>query len=262
MRLVRNFQAALAFLSRLAPSPEPYVPLADALPFFAPVGLVLGALASAASLGLCWLWGNGLVSCLAAAWLWLTALALATRAMHWDALADVADAAGSMARGERFWQIMKDSRVGAFAVLAIVAVWLGQWLCAAAHVERGGWLWLVLAPAWARGACLSLAGKASGAAASSLGQLVCAGVCRQVCGLGIAYWHRVFGVFALLALMPLAGLCLWQVVALLAAQALLHHWLGSMARREGGLSGDFLGADIELSQLLWLLLTMPACASS
>ena len=98
-----HFQAALAFLTRLAPPPEPYVALENALPFFVPVGLVLGALATAVSLGLCWLWGGGLLSCLAAGWLWLVAMALATRAMHWDALADVADAAGSLARGERFW---------------------------------------------------------------------------------------------------------------------------------------------------------------
>ena len=254
-----HFQAALAFLTRLAPPPEPYVALESALPFFAPVGLVLGALATAVSLGLHWLWGSGLLSCLAAGWLWLVAMALATRAMHWDALADVADAAGSLARGERFWQIMKDSRVGAFAVLAIVAVWLGQWLCAAAHVERGGWLWLALTPAWARGACLCLAGSVPGAAASSLGQLVCAGVRGRVAGLGIAHWHRVGGVAVLLACMAFAGLCLWQVTALLAAQALLHLWFTGLARREGGLSGDFLGADIELSQLLWLLLTMPVC---
>lgn len=262
MRLVRNFQAALAFLTRLAPPPEPYVALEAALPFFAPVGLVLGALATAVACGLCWLWGggqNGVVSCLAAGWLWLVAMALATRAMHWDALADVADAAGSLARGERFWTIMKDSRVGAFAVLAIVAVWLGQWLCVAAHVERGGWLWLVLAPAWARGACLCLAGSVPGAAASTLGQLVCAGVRGRLCGLRVAHWHRVGGVAMLLACVAFAGLCLWQVVALLTAQALLHHWSSGLARREGGLSGDFLGADIELSQLLWLLLTMPAC---
>ena len=256
MHPLRDFQTALAFLSRLVPIPAKAA-LDRALPYFVPAGLVLGCLAAGVAAGAAQLWaGTGTLVSLVAAWLWLVVMALATRAMHWDALADIADAAGSLTRGARFWEIMKDSRVGAFAVLAIVAVWLGQWVCVAAHVERGQWLWLAFAPAWARGACLCLSGQAPAAASSTLGQSVCAGVGLRHSGLNVAQWHLLSGLGLVLAWVLFARLCLWQAVALLAIQALVHCWFARLARQQGGLSGDFLGADIELAQLCFLLCTL------
>ena len=266
--MFKRLHAALAFLTRLVPPPASPVPLGDCLPFFGVAGLVPGLLATAAAMCAVGLWGASTLACLGAAWLWLAFMAWATRAMHWDALADVADAAGSMAQGPRFREIMKDSRVGAFAVLAIVAVWLGQMLCVAAHLERAGlpdlpgwhawsgFLPLCLAPAWARMACLHLAGRVPAATDSTLGCLVCDGVRQRVAGLSLAPWHALACVALVLCLVGMTPLALWQGAALLAAQALVHGWLAGLAQRNGGLSGDFLGADIELSQLVFLLLTL------
>ena len=52
------------------------------------------------------------------------------------------------------------------------------------------------------------------------------------------------------------GLSLWQGLVLIVAQYWLTRRLAAQARSQGGLSGDFLGAAIELRQLWFLLATL------
>ena len=87
------------------------------------VGAVLGLLAGIVG----WvLMAVGVPSGMAAAGV-LGALVLATGGLHEDGLADCADGFGGGTTPERRLEIMRDSRVGAFGVLALVVAGLARW---------------------------------------------------------------------------------------------------------------------------------------
>ena len=115
---------ALSFLSRLVVRPgQTAARFQDCLPAFAPAGATLGLIWTALALA-AWHFaataGVPSVFCsLVAGWIWTLALLWTTRCLHWDGVADLADACGSGAAGERFWQIMRDSRLGALGALAV-----------------------------------------------------------------------------------------------------------------------------------------------
>lgn len=278
---MRALLDALAFLSRLPiGSGLDASRLSACLPWFFPAGLILGGLATLFSWLLVWL---PLSPCLASvtdlpvsadvacqgsapgqaicvarmvilplltAMVWLCFLAWLTRALHWDGLADLADAAGSGAGGERFWQIMHDSRMGSFGGLAMLAVFLLQWLALAWHLAVGAWVLPILATGWGRACAVCLAGMASPHPKSCLGRLACAGA-----GSGLVGWHLGLG-FALATGLAFSCHGLWQCLLMYATTLALLMRLAALARKNGGLSGDFIGAGVELGQLcflLWLL---------
>ena len=82
------------------------------------------------------------------------------------------------------------------------------------------------------------------------GGLACAGAGPTV--------RRVYrlGALLLVCLLAALGLSLWQGLVLIVAQYCLTRRLAAQARSHGGLSGDFLGAAIELGQLWFLLATL------
>lgn len=109
---------AFAFLTRLpVGTPADWGPaaLARAAWAFPLVGVVVGLIAAAAFAAATW---SGLTLNLAA----VAAVAASiwtTRALHEDGLADIADGFGGGHDRERKLAIMRDSRVGSFAVLAL-----------------------------------------------------------------------------------------------------------------------------------------------
>lgn len=243
---------ALSFLSRLVVRPEQTAArFQDSLPAFAPAGATLGLIWTALALA-AWHFaataGVPSVFCsLVAGWIWTLALLWTTRCLHWDGVADLADACGSGAAGERFWQIMRDSRLGALGALA-VSMGLAGSLLLAAHLAQDDWPLLILAPAWGRACSLLLAASAPAQGGGSLGKLVCAAMTPQRVRQQLAW----LGLAAALAGMFVP---VWQLLLLLAGQYLLHRRLCRTALCHGGLSGDFLGASIETAQL-WFLLAL------
>lgn len=260
---------AFAFLSRFAPfAPRGRAPgLAQALPWFGPVGLALGFCWALGALALPLILATGpeavphWAQALLAGWIWLFLSVWTTFALHWDGLADMGDAEGSGATGGRFRKILRDSRLGAFGALRLFLVLAGQWTAAAWHAglvfgaadaARAAVLSLplILAPAWGRGAAVVLAHAGGASAGSSLGARACGGARPRVL---TGYRAAGLGICAALVLL---GLPLWRAALLLAAQALLLRRLAALARREGGLSGDFFGAAIEEGTLCFLLFTL------
>ena len=132
-----DFLASLAFLTRLSlPEGLPHVPLAQAMRAFslagATVGLVTGGLVAAfVAIGL---------PGLAAAGLGLAALALLTGALHEDGLADVADGFGGGRDREHKLEIMRDSRIGTYGVIAAALILLIRAACLADIAAAGWWL--------------------------------------------------------------------------------------------------------------------------
>lgn len=255
---------AFAFLSRVAPASRAGG-LDRALAWFGPVGLVFGVAWTLAAMGAARMaaanpaapgpWAQGML----AGWVWLLLSVWTTRGLHWDGLADLGDAEGSGARGGRFHQILRDSRLGAFGALRLLLVFGGQWLAVSWHgalvFSGAGAVWaqalpLALAPAWGRGVAVLLAHAVPARDAASLGGMACAGASPRLRAGYLAAGAAAAGLPVLL------GLPLWRGLLLLAAQSFLLRRVAAVARREGGLSGDFFGAAIEEGTLCFLLLTL------
>lgn len=251
--LTERYLDALSFLSRLVTRPgQTEERFRACLSAFAPAGLTLGliwavptlaAVCFAAAAGVPPVWRH-----LTAGWVWTLTLLWTTRALHWDGVADLADACGSGTGGERFWQIMRDSRLGAFGATAVSMGLTGSILLAAAHAAQNNWLLLVLAPLWGRACSLLLAASAPAQGGGSLGRLVCAAMTPRLA-------RQQQGWLALAAVLGGMITPVWQICLLLGGQYLLHCRLRRTALVHGGLSGDFLGAAIETSQL-WFLLAL------
>ncbi len=235
---LHGFCAALSFLSRLGCAKERgEEEMRAAVAFYPLVGLLLGFLALIpvwlVPAGYFWL----------KAWVFSALMVWLTRGLHWDGLADLADALGSNCSGEEFQQVLKDSRSGVFAVLAVVFCALGYVFAAQSLLLREAWLPFVLAPALARCAPLYIANLSRPNAASTLGKLMERAVDLKVA----VIWTCVPAVIAVLA-----GYILAAVLALAVAGALLY-WLLNLAERHGGYNGDFMGAGVVLVELGALL---------
>src|SRR3954449_12722484 len=106
------------------------------LPWAPLVGLVLGGIATGAAV-----LGNRWISPLAGAVLGIAVLALSTRGLHLDGLADTADGLGPLRGRQRALQVMHQSDVGPFGVVTLVLTLLLQVACLARLLDTdGGWV--------------------------------------------------------------------------------------------------------------------------
>lgn len=187
------------------------------------VGLVLGGAAA----GLLVLLDAGLLGGV----LVVAFLALATRGMHLDGLADTVDGLGSYQGPERALAIMRDGPVGPFGVVALVLVLGAQ--AAAMH----DWVAVVLAVATGRVAFTICCHRGVPAARQEgLGALV-AGTQPAVV--------PVLWVVALAAAAVVRG---WRgPVAIVVATGLVVLLVRHTRKRFGGITGDVLGAASELA---------------
>lgn len=121
--LLADLVAAISFFTRLPVrarmsgdhGPPDMSRIARVVPI---VGLIIGVISALVALSA---WSAGLPA-FACGLLALGAAALLTGAMHEDGLADVADGFGGGWSRERKLEIMKDSRIGSFGVVALVVV--------------------------------------------------------------------------------------------------------------------------------------------
>ncbi len=230
--------------------------LAAAPAWFPAVGLLLGAIIAALDLlfgvaglrpasdacdaaraGAC-----GVLSLLAAALL-VTALAVLTRALHLDGFMDTCDALpGGLSRARRL-QILRDSHVGAFAVVGVACLLLIKVSAVAALPDASRPAVLLLFPCLSRWAMLLAMEifpyvRERGAGTPFAGgrgrwALIAGSGTAAAAGLALAGWWS-------LALLALAGAAAWAVA--------------TVARRLiGGMTGDIYGAVNEIAEVAVLV---------
>jgi adenosylcobinamide-GDP ribazoletransferase len=211
--------------------------LGRAAAWFPVVGAVLGALLAATD----WL-STRLFPGLLGALLTVTVWKLATGGLHLDGLADCLDGLIGRDREHRL-AIMRDSRIGSFGAVGLILFLMLEIVAVAELPPAWRWRVLVAAPAIARAAPPVLARLFGAARSDGQGAAFVSGV-----GLGGA------GLAVGVALVVAVGAL--DVVGLLAAAAPLVVAGGAgwwFARRLGGITGDVLGAAVEIAELTAML---------
>lgn len=204
---------------------------------------LVGALLGAGAAGLLWALTGAGASAALSGLLVVGALALITRGMHLDGLADTLDGLGSYGPPERARQIMKTGGAGPFGVAGLAFVIGIQAFSFASLADSGRWFAAALAVVTGRVAVILACRGVPAAPGTGFGVLVAgtqsaaAAVMWPVTAAGLA----VFAVPGRPWLGPLA-----VTLGLAASRVLVRH----CARRFGGLSGDVLGAAIETTVAL------------
>lgn len=234
-RALADLALAVAFLT-IVPVPATGHGDADlgrAAAWFPLVGAAVGALAGAVRVATDDLLGAGPATVLA-----LIVLVAITGALHQDGLADIADGLG--VRGDRTRRLaaMRDSAIGAFGVLALVAWALLLTTTLAQLSATHALLALIAAGALARWAALLHAAGTRPARPDGLGAGFRATPAALVAATALAL------VTAVLTAGPLKGLA--ATGAALAVAAVSIAW---MRRAIGGRTGDTLGATIAIAEL-------------
>lgn len=225
-----DLRIALGFLTRLpVPQPEalPGDGLARAMRAFPLAGAVVGLLAG----GAFWLAAQAFPPAVAAV-LAVAAAAWLTGGLHEDGLADTADGFGGGRDVARRLEIMRDSRIGSYGVLALALSLALRIAALAALAPLAGLLALVAAGAVSRAAMPLAMRLLPPARSDGLGR----GAGRPAAAT-VAVAVLLAAVVALAALPPVAALA-----ALAAALAVTAALVRLAVRRIGGYTGDVLGA--------------------
>lgn len=196
---------------------------------------VIGALLGAGAGGVLWVAEHGLPPALSGL-LAVAALALATRGMHLDGLADTFDGLGCYGPPERARAVMSSGGVGPFGVLAIVFA-VGAQVYSFAVLD---WQAVCVAVAAGRVAVVLACRRGIEAArADGLGALVAGSQPR---------WIGAAWAAALAAVSVFATDRWWQgPLAIVAALAVSLVLVRHCVRRFAGVNGDVLGAAVELT---------------
>lgn len=246
-REIRLFLTAVMFYTRI-PVPAGVGYSDDALNrstrYFPAIGWIVGVVVAA----VCWLAALVFPVPVAVA-LAVAAGVLLTGAFHEDGFADVCDGFGGGTSRERTLDIMKDSRVGAFAAIGLVLLFAVKLTTLSALVEWQLWqglVGLVFAHVLSRWCVVTVIFTGTYARADATSKVKPIGKAISPAGM----------VIATLWLLPFVGL-LWSapwwalaVVPVFAARLVMARWY---ERRLGGYTGDCLGAMQQVIELVTLL---------
>jgi adenosylcobinamide-GDP ribazoletransferase len=239
---MRGFITAIRTLTIIPLPGRGYERFSSSLIWFPAVGLILGLIIY----GMGWLWirrlgidwpGGGAVVV-------LIGQAVLTRGLHLDGLADWADALGGKPEKTSRLAVMKDPRVGAFGVIALVTALLAKWVAIDRMLSMGSFMWIVFIMIISRDMMVALmttlpyARSGEGMASpfikdipnghGTLTHIVCLFLCLFAGPIGLFFW----------------GLG-WVITRFLAV---------SYMKGFGGITGDLLGATNEIVEMILLFI--------
>lgn len=227
---MKNLIACLQFITIL--------PMGKTAPFntggiiraFPIAGLAVGMIIALFDAAMIYLWPVAVVSVLD-----VVLLAVITGGLHMDGLADSTDGLYGQRPKEKALSIMKDSRVGAMGLLAVVCVVAVKW-AGIAHLDQGRFFCLLIIPAYARGSMifamrfLSYARGKEGTGSSFFDQPVSLShFIFMVIPIGLSLFLGVKGIFI-------------NIAFFLMTFSLIFYYKKKM----GGVTGDMLGAMTEV----------------
>jgi len=242
-RELEYFFGALRFFTRL-PVPAWVGHSAEALNrsarYFPAVGLVIGGIGALVFLGASLFWPQAVAVLLS-----MAATIYATGAFHEDGLADMVDGLGGGWDKLHILEIMKDSRVGSYGVVALVLALLGKFVLLVALDATLVPFALLAGHAVSRFCSTALLAMMDYVREDLLAKAKPLATRLTIGEMLIA----VFFVLLALALLPLekaiAG-CLLAVIATFWLAARFKRWLG-------GYTGDCLGATQQVSEIAFYL---------
>lgn len=237
------FFAAIRFFTRL-PVPGWVGHSAEALShsarWFPAVGLIVGGIGALVYLAAVQVWPPAVAVLLS-----MAATVLATGAFHEDGLSDTADGLGGGWEKQRILEIMKDSRVGSYGVLAMVLALLGKFALLAALDPALVPLALLAGHALSRFCASLLMATMDYVRDDPLSKA--RPVARRMSKGSVLFALLI--VLAALALLPMekaAAGCVLAALATLWLAAKFKRWLG-------GYTGDCLGATQQLAEIAFYL---------
>ena len=237
---VKSLAPALRYLTIVpipaGPHAEPTT-LGRAAPWFPLIGLCVGVVIAATERVTAMLFPS-----LLDALLTVTVWKLVTGGMHLDGLSDYLDGLVGRDAGDRL-RIMRDSRIGAFGAIGLILFLLLEVAAVSELPPATRWRVLLAAPAVARAMPPLVSWFFP--TATPLGQ---GAMFRS--GLRPSGVLAAFALAAVIALFTLHAVGL-LVLGLAAGSATALGWFST--RRLGGVTGDVLGACIEIAELLTLL---------
>ncbi len=237
---MRQLILAIQFLTRL---PTPQIKnftkqeLSSTAPWFPIVGIIVGLfVTSLVTLGTYVdVWLGALLGLIT--WVWITG------ALHLDGLADLSDALGAAHRDpQRFLQVMRDPHVGSFGVIALLMLLMSKLILLQLIITHHllNWCLLPLICAWSRLGAIAwsawLPSLSSGSAEVFAWQI-----------------RKPMIVVNTLILFVISALF---SPALLVSPLILFIWWCFLRYRLGGMTGDCLGAGIEITETILLLTTL------
>lgn len=219
---MKRFLGAVQFLTVVPVRGATSAP-GEAAVFFPVIGAVLGAVAA-------------LLLPILGALLTLIILIAITGALHEDGLADVADALRAGRTRERMLAILKDSRIGTFGALALIAGFAIRWQ-SLAHLRTSPFA-LCGALALSRASMVLLAATTPAAGD----------------GLGRAFMENITPGSAIIVVLIACAAAIpfaWLILATLVTTFIARRYF---ILRLGGVTGDCLGATCQLVESVNLLL--------
>ena len=143
-----NLQAAIQFITILPVGKTPCYKPREMIAYFPLTGLLVGVLLALFDALVSRAWDPA-----GAAVLDTLLLAVLTGALHLDGLGDTADGLLSRQPRARALEIMKDSRIGAMGLVAVIGCLAVKW-AGIGGITENRFLFLMLVPAWARAGML------------------------------------------------------------------------------------------------------------
>ncbi|MGL4523416.1 MAG: adenosylcobinamide-GDP ribazoletransferase [Bacilli bacterium] len=168
--------------------------------------------------------------------------------LHLDGWMDVSDALGSRRDRETMLSIMKDSRVGAFGVIAFVCLFVIKWATVYTLLEREAFVAIVSSVVFGR-ICLTYCIRfGTYIRPNGMGSQLSEAL-RIIPMIGTTML-LIFIVFLL------QGSLLASVLFASMALILVYLFYALCKSKFGGMTGDVYGAIVEWSEIVWLFLTV------